>query len=245
MPDQRLVAFSDEGLEKIQERMENLRVDLGASGALMLDDSGQLLAECGRLRGFDRNSFLALVGNAMSASNAVVHLLRDETAFDLHYHEGQNYEMYTTRLNDQIFLTLMLERRASGTSRIGMVWLTLRRAVTDLRALIKKSMVEPGTTASRAITSAVSDALDEAMNMLDGDLLAPQTATPPKPAPVQEPPRPRKKLPGRDKPKPPPAEPPPPPTISRDVLNDPNHILTYEEARALGLINLDEPAEEA
>lgn len=236
--------FSDEGLEKIQERIENLRVDLGASGVLLLDESGQLLAECGRLRGFDLNTFLALLGNAMSATNAVVHLLKDDTAFDLHYHEGQNYEMYTTRLTDQVFLMVMLERGTGTTSRIGMMWLNLRRAVTELRALLKKSMIETGTAASREIKSAVSDALDEALTMLNGDLLAPAPAPPAKPAP-----RPRKKLPGREKhsalsSEPPPSSEPPALPISPEILNDPNHILTYEQARALGLINLDESEEE-
>lgn len=243
-----LVVFSEAGQKKIQERIENLRIDLGASGAILSDESGELLVQCGHIRNLDIDAFLALLGNAMSATNAVVHLLHDEASFDLHFHEGQNYEMYTTRLNDQVFLTLILERGLVGTSRIGMVWLTLRRAVTELRALIKKSLLEPSASESARIKSTVSDVLDEAMNMFESNIMiAPSTPTTP---PVEETPpapRPRRKLPGRDKPpaSPPPSEPtqekptPPAPKLSPDILNDPNHQLTYEEARALGLIDLD------
>lgn len=278
MQDHKLIAFSDAGQKKIQERIENLRIDLGASGALLSDESGQLLVECGRLRGLDINAFLALLGNAMSATNAVVHLLRDEAAFDLHFHEGQSYEMYTTRLNDQVFLTLILERGLGGTSRIGMVWLTLRRAVTELRSLVGKSMVQPGTAESREIKSAIGDMLDEAMNLFDSNVMmgkVPSATPPPATTPEEQPaPRPRPKLPGRGTPQQPPPpiveppkrhapqmpteppkkEPPPAPAeppkkpappaesapgLNPEILNDPRHQLTYEEARALGLINLD------
>ncbi len=244
-----LVTFSEAGQKKIQERLENLRIDLGASGAILSAESGELLVQCGHIRNLDLDAFLALLGNAMSATNAVVHLLRDEASFDLHFHEGQNYEMYTTRLNDQIFLTLILERGLVGTSRIGMVWLTLRRAVTELRALIKKSLLEPSAAESAQIKSTVSDVLDEAMNVFESNIMITPTApaTPPAPPAEERPPapRPRRKLPGRDKPSvtPPPSEStsekPTPPKVSPDILNDPNHQLTYEEARALGLIDLD------
>jgi hypothetical protein len=238
-----LVTFSEAGQKKIQERIENLRIDLGASGAILSSESGQLLVECGHIRNLDIDAFLALLGNAMSATNAVVHLLHDEASFDLHFHEGQNYEMYTTRLNDQVFLTLILERGLVGTSRIGMVWLTLRRAVTELRALIKKSLLEPSAAESAQIKSTVSDVLDEAMNVFESNIIKMPPAPPVEETPPA--PRPRRKLPGREKP---PAAPPPsdstqeqptPPKVSPDILNDPNHPLTYEEARALGLIDLD------
>ncbi len=270
MQEHRQMTLSDDSLKKIQERIENLRVDLGASGALLLSDSGQLLVECGRLRGFDLDVFLALLGNAMSAMNAVVHLLKDYAAFDLNYHEGQNYEMYTTRLSDHVFLALMLERGEGTTSRIGMIWLSLRHAVTDLRALLRKSMAEPGSTTSREFKSAVSKTLDEKVTLLDDVLLAPTnalampapTSTPALPpidderrprrklpgrdqSPTETVLRPRRKLPGRDIPPAQTVEPSKPnnqmenPSLSPDILDDPNHILTYEEARALGLIDLD------
>ncbi len=255
MQDNKLVAFSEDGLKAIQDRIETLRVDLGASGAILLDQTGELLVESGHHADLDVNAFLALLGNAMSAMNAVVHLLKDEGAFDLHFHEGQTYDMHTARIDDHIFLTLIFERHA-GSSRVGMIWLSLRRTVSQLRPLLQEAIVMPGTAESEKIKSAVSDAFDEAISRMDQDLFPTASSipsipsTPPIPAVPEIPPTPkprRKRIfdfstPRKELPKeePPQEEPPIPPQVSRDVLVDPKHVLTYEEARALGLINLDD-----
>jgi hypothetical protein len=189
---------------------------------MLHDVSGQLLTDCGWHGDFDINVFLALLGNQLSAANAVVHLLRDEAAFDLHYHEGQNYEMYTVRINDQVFLTLILERRTNVAGHVGMVWLSLRRAITELRKLLNRAMIKTGTAERKALWGAHSDALDDALKLLEGDRLsskaAPDSAAQSK-AEIQE-------LPAA-------------PSVP-DVPADSSRVLTFEQARALGLINLDD-----
>jgi hypothetical protein len=60
-------------------------LNLGASVALLLDGAGQLPTDCGWHGDFDINVFLALLGYEMSVANVVVHLSRDEAAFDLHF----------------------------------------------------------------------------------------------------------------------------------------------------------------
>lgn len=279
MQDNKLVAFSDDGLKAIQERIETLRVDLGASGAILLDQTGELLVESGHHADLDINAFLTLLGNAMSAMNAVVHLLKDEGAFDLHFHEGQTYDMHTARIDDRIFLTLVFERH-SGSSRVGMIWLSLRRTVTQLRTLLQQAIIQPGSAESEQIKNAVSDAFDEAISRMDDDLFpsvpsisttpsAPLFPSTPEIPPTPQPrhideevfltppaipenpptPKPRRRrifdfsAPRREetpREEPPREEPPAPPPVSREVLDDPKHVLTYDEARALGLINLDD-----
>jgi len=311
-----LIAFSDDGLKAIQENVENLRVDLGAAGAILFDQSGQLLTECGDHGDLDVTTFLSLLGNAMSASNAVIHLLRDEAAFDLHFHEGHNNDLHTARISDRIFITLIFERR-TGSSRVGMVWISLRRAVTELRSLLKNATIESGTAESDHIKTAVSDALDETLSLFDEAILPGKTPDkskslsreiPPPPSlpepipsqrnrlrkpavedipatqpeesvtrskrarmlkvgdifsPRQEPdaPKPTTKLStnvpvsAQDFPwstfdadtpvEESASEKSSAPKVSPDILNDPNHVLTYDEARALGLINLDEPTDES
>ena len=311
-----LMAFSKDGLKTIQDHIENLRVDLGAAGVILFDQSGQLLTECGEHGDLDVATFLSLLGNAMSASNEVIHLLRDEAAFDLHFHEGHNFDLHTARISDRIFITLIFERH-TGSSRVGMVWISLRRAVTELRSLLKKATIESGSAESDQIKTAVSDAVDETLGLFDEAILPgktpdktprlPSRETPPPPY-LPEPPPPRRRRtrkpviedaptprpdiqvsrPKRermlkvgdifsprqepDAPQPaakplpnvpeskefpwstfdadqpagvPALEKPSAPNVSPDILKDPNHVLTYDEARALGLINLDEPTDES
>ncbi|MCI0475134.1 MAG: hypothetical protein L0Y55_02705 [Anaerolineales bacterium] len=257
MEQQRTIAFSEDGLQKIQERIEDLRLDLGAVVALLLDDSGQLLTDCGWHGDFDINAFLALVGNEMSAANAVVHLLRDDAAFDLHFHEGQKYEMYTARITDQIFLTLIFESRLNASGRVGMVWLTLRRAIAELRKQIQRASVKPGTAEDREMHNAINATLGEALSRIEDDPLLfnpkadaprpsnPKSDVPPASAPTPDPPRRRTRW---STPNPlPPAEPPPPPITPPPPAEraDSNRVLSYEEARALGLIGADDATENA
>ena len=245
MQDSNRVAFSEDGLKAIQDRIKTLRIDLGASGAILLDQTGALLVESGHHADLDVDSFLARLGNAMSAMNAVVHLLKDEGEFDLHFHEGQIYDIHTARIDDRIFLTLIFERH-SGSSRVGMILLSLRRAVTELRGLVRNSIVDSKTVENEKInTHATDDLLGNTAS--DSDLRKKSN----KPVPAQDPltdddlfwndfANPGFRNQSIDLPLPPQEESPAPPKISREILDDPKHVLTYDEARALGLINLDE-----
>lgn len=220
------LVLSEEGLQKIQTRIDELRLDLGAVVALLLDDSGQLLTDCGWRGDFDIEAFLALLSNEMSAANAVVHLLRDDAAFDLHFHEGQKYEMYTARITDQVFLSLIFEARQNASGRVGMVWLTLRRAIAELRKMLRRAALRPGTAEDRVLHNTVSAALGEAIEHIEDDpLLRPKTETPaPPPPPRTDAPAPAPKLSRRH------------PRADADA----NRVLSYDEARALGLIGGDE-----
>ncbi|MBI5300773.1 MAG: response regulator [Chloroflexi bacterium] len=192
----RLIAFSETGLRAVQARIESLRSDLGAAGALMFDQAGQSLIETGRHGDLDTQALLAVIGTTMIASNQVISALQDEASFTLHFFEGKNYELYATRLSDQVFLTLLFERQGSAQGKVGMIWLALRRAVVEIRQNLNQATlagVEP----------------------------LPAPATPPpnvSPAPEASAP---------------PAETPP-------VAAQPGSTLSYEQARALGLINLDD-----
>jgi two-component system response regulator (stage 0 sporulation protein F) len=161
-----LIAFSQDGLSAIQKRMEDLRRDVAALGVMLLDQSGQLLAETGQRGDFDTDTFLALLGNAMAAANEVAHMLKDDRAFDLHFHEGGRYEIYTVRITDQVSLCLALSRHETS-SRIGMVWLYLRRAITDLRELLNQATIAGSAQLETDQRSAVGEALEQAALLAD------------------------------------------------------------------------------
>ncbi len=215
----RLIAFSEDGLRAIQQRMESLRLDLAALGVLLLDQSGQLLTETGRRGDFDTNAFLALLGNAMAAANEVAHMLKDQAAFDLHFHEGGKYEIYTVRISDQVFLCLVLARNGAS-SRIGMVWLYLRRAITELRELLAHATIAGSTPLDADLRSAVGEALEEAVRLAD-DLGKPPATTGPGESLGQA------------------ANPPVNvPKLSTSTGSG-EELLSFEEARERGLVNLD------
>ncbi|MCX7839106.1 MAG: response regulator [Anaerolineae bacterium] len=242
----RVIVFSEEGLRAIQARMERLRTDVEALGALLFDQSGQLLTHTGQSGEFDATAFRALLGNTMSAASELGHILQDDETFDLHFHEGKQYEVYATQISAQVFLALLIERQSSA-SRIGMVWLYLRRAIAELRALVKQAQVEDTTTLFDAdLAAGVADALDQALGLDDfaGETAAVEMSAAPRRARRAEfdldaflqanPPR------RRTRKTTPPEETQAGAASSSPSTPDPNAVLSYEQARALGLINLDE-----
>ncbi len=181
----RLVAFSEHGLCAVQQRIESLRIDVRALGVMLLDQSGQLLTECGQHGDFDNTAFLALLGNAMAATNEVVRMLKDQQAFDLLFHEGRNYEIYAARINDQMLLAILLGRNENH-SRVGMVWLYLRRAISEIRELLTKAMVVSGAPGHEDLRAAIDSALDEALNF-ELESPAGESTRPPRGEPAQQP----------------------------------------------------------
>lgn len=246
----RVIVFSEEGLYAIQARMERLRTDVEAVGAFLFDQSGQLLTQTGQAGEFDATAFRALLGNTMSAASELGHILQDDETFDLHFHEGKQYEVYATQINPQVFLALLIERQGS-TSRIGMVWLYLRRAIAELRALVKQAQVEDTATLLDAdLATGVANALDQALGLDESasETIAPAEAPPPSrrtrraefdlEAFLQANPprrRARKTAPADEN-----TNTESSATSPSTSVPDPNAVLSYEEARALGLINLDE-----
>jgi CheY-like chemotaxis protein len=201
----RLVAFSEDGLRATKSKMEHLCADLGASGALLSDPAGQLILESGRHGDFELGTFLSLLGNAMAASNQLIHSLQDEASFNLHYHEGKNYDVYTTRIGDQVFLTLIFDRQGGNQGRVGMIWIALRRALTEIRAALNQAVVAPSEPKITDPPARVEPAPPR-----------PRAASNPHPSIANDPP-------------------PAPPTADAEVS-----VLSYDQARALGLINLDD-----
>lgn len=245
----RMIVFSEQGLQTIQERLERLRTDAEAVGAFLFDQSGQLLTQTGQTGEFDGTAFRALLGNTMSAASELDHILQDDEGFDLHFHEGKQYEVYATQISPQVFLALLIERQRNA-SRIGMVWLYLRRAIAELRTLVKQAHVEDAVTVLDAdLVAGVADALDQALGLDDA---VSETPTPQAPPPLHRARRAEFDLdaflqanpPRRRARKTAPHEEEPSKTESSANVpstpdHDPNTVLSYEEARALGLVNLD------
>ena len=171
-----MMAFSDDGLRAIQQRLDQLHTEIGALSILLADWSGQIIVECGERHDAYSDVLLALLGNSMAAATEVARLLHEENGFDLHYHEGNHFEIYSAMVNETIYLALLFDRRLVG-SRIGLVSLYMRRAIEDLRGLLNSALIEPGEAASlhTGMASAMDAALDDAFDFAH------------KPLPISEP----------------------------------------------------------
>jgi len=130
-----LVVLPDERLERLTQRLNDLRYEVGAQCILLADMSGQLVVEAGLAEGIGPSTLTALMSGGFANEFEINRHLREDRSFNLHYHEGTRYDIYSSNVGDALFLTLAFDRRM-GASRIGMVWLYTKRAIQDLIAIL-------------------------------------------------------------------------------------------------------------
>jgi DNA-binding response OmpR family regulator len=137
-----LLVLSGERFDRLTQRLNDLRYEVGAQCILLADITGQLMAEVGITEGLIPPTLTALMGGGFATEFEVTRHLREDRSFNLHYHEGVRYDLYAANVGDQLFLTLIFDRRM-GASRIGMVWLYTKRAIQDLLSLVASEETMP------------------------------------------------------------------------------------------------------
>lgn len=137
-----LLVLSDQWLERLTRRLTDLRYEVGAQCVLLADITGQLLAEVGMTEGMSPSALTGLLGGSFTNELEVARQLREDRSFNLHYHEGMRYDLYSANVGDRLFLMLAFDRRM-GASRISMVWLYTKRAIQDLLAMVTSQEPDP------------------------------------------------------------------------------------------------------
>ncbi|MGB8645966.1 MAG: hypothetical protein WCF84_12070 [Anaerolineae bacterium] len=220
-----------------------MRIDLGAQNVLVLDHAGQLLTETASQVDVDVQSLIVLLGNAMAAANEVTRLLEGGESFELNMHRGRKFDIYTAQITPEVFLSLIVDRENAASSAMGLVWLSVRRAVGDLRELLAQARTHVRPSLGLDLRQAFADGLDAALG-LGPDSIPSAAKTPPPPAVTVE----RKseaqelKPAVKDKPAAPEA-------VARRIEVNPTggmeNISSYAQAREMGLVNFDDIEEQS
>ena len=137
-----LLVLSGERFDRLTQRLNDLRYEVGAQCILLADITGQLVAEVGATEGLTPPTLTMLMGGSFATEFEITRHLREDRSFNLHYHEGVRYDLYAANVGEQLFLALVFDRRM-GASRIGMVWLYTKRAIQDLLDLVAGDGSEP------------------------------------------------------------------------------------------------------
>jgi CheY-like chemotaxis protein len=124
---QPLDPWSDPPLDVLSSRLEELRREVGAQCVLASASNGTLVAQAGVLTGLDMRQLLSLAAEA--------HYLGGDHISNLNYFEGTSHDIYTANVHDDLFIVIVFDRRMQA-SRIGIVWLYVRRAIESLRRLV-------------------------------------------------------------------------------------------------------------
>jgi CheY-like chemotaxis protein len=130
-----MLVLADDQFEEISKCLANLRFEVGAQCILLADLAGQVVSVVGITEGLDTGTFIPLIADGFATTFKLAQYLRDREAFNLNFYEGKNYDIYSTSVGDNLFLTLVFDRRKQP-SRIGMVWLYAKRTIQDLLGIL-------------------------------------------------------------------------------------------------------------
>lgn len=157
-----VLVLSDSRFEAVTRVLEQLRQDIGAQCILMADSLGQMITSVGLYENIDMPLVTSLVAAGFATSFELMRYLGQQDARNLNYFEGREYDIYTSNIGENLFLTLIFSKRAS-LSRIGTVWLYTKRAVAQLQELLPASNLseEENISLSDDFTHSLDQMLDE------------------------------------------------------------------------------------
>jgi CheY-like chemotaxis protein/predicted regulator of Ras-like GTPase activity (Roadblock/LC7/MglB family) len=158
--------ISDQHVDVLSSRLEELRREVGAQCVLASTSNGALVNQAGILTGLDVRKLLQLAAEGFTASSAMTNYLGGNHTSSLNYHEGAKYDIYTAGVHDDLFLVIIFDRRVQA-SRIGIVWLYARRAIESLRRVMTSSISNGVTLKAGPRNAQVVGAIKEELVSVD------------------------------------------------------------------------------
>jgi CheY-like chemotaxis protein len=130
--------LTDKKLEPMVQRLRDLRYEATAYSILLADTNGTVWAKVGVADGFEAAELIELLRGGFDAPAALARQWREERAFNLMYHEGVRFDVYAANIDARLFVVMVFDRR-QGPTRIGVVWLYLKRAILDLQNVLVRA----------------------------------------------------------------------------------------------------------
>jgi predicted regulator of Ras-like GTPase activity (Roadblock/LC7/MglB family) len=115
-------------LDKVEQHLSRLYDKTGATCALLIDISGQLISFKGTAEGVDLAGLAALAASDMAAVTEMARLVGERERFKLLFHEGENYNVLISTVGRSFLLVVIFKTSV----RIGLVRLFTKETVADL-----------------------------------------------------------------------------------------------------------------
>ena len=164
-----LTVLSDKTFDSIIQQLESLRRDVGARCIFLADTQGQSLAKVGYSEGLAKSTLLALLAGGFATTGELARQFGNGEAANLNFHQGSRYEIYSSNVGDNLFISLIFEK-SEQKSRIGLVWLFVRRAVEGLLNTLSTAADEaPSGAVGADFGSGVMSELDTLFGEEDSD----------------------------------------------------------------------------
>jgi predicted regulator of Ras-like GTPase activity (Roadblock/LC7/MglB family) len=135
------MTIHEDAAARISTVLHQFLEESSAVDALLIDRSGQLLAQGGSERDLDTVSLSALAAGAFSSTAAMARLL-GEPEFTMLFHQGINENIHVTAVDEHAILLALFDSRTT----VGMVRLFARDASVAIGTILAESRARPPRT---------------------------------------------------------------------------------------------------
>jgi CheY-like chemotaxis protein len=164
-----MLVLSDEQFEGINRALASLRFEVGSQCILLADLAGHVVSHVGITEGLDTGTFIPLIADGFTTTFKMAQYLHDSETFNLNFYEGSSYDIYSTSVGDNLFLTLVFDRTRQP-SRIGMVWLYAKRTIQDLLRVLSPGRRAAEWESEAEEEIALSEIVDEKPEATEEDI---------------------------------------------------------------------------
>ena len=127
MPGASSWSFREEDFKKISEQMNALLRETNVKSLLLVDRSGQVVANVGDAPTFDPQAFASLTAADFSANDQLAKMI-GEHEFSSLFHQGEKESMYLADVAHRVILVALFDNRTT----LGMVRLKVKATVESL-----------------------------------------------------------------------------------------------------------------
>ncbi len=126
-------SLGESDYHKITEHLNALLKESNSRCALVVDRTGQLLANAGEQLSFDTTAFASLTAADFSANDQLAKMI-GEPEFASLFHQGERESMYLADIARRVILVVLFDNRTT----VGMVRLRVKQTVSDLNELFEE-----------------------------------------------------------------------------------------------------------
>ncbi len=125
------VVITKKDLERINLCLNRIVSSSLAHSVLLIDRSGQLIANNGDMPGIDILSLSALTAANFGATAEIARILGEEE-FTLLFHKGRNENVYFTAIGEHVILVALFDDRTS----LGLIRLRINQIIDELSEVV-------------------------------------------------------------------------------------------------------------
>ncbi|MGC8925949.1 MAG: roadblock/LC7 domain-containing protein [Calditerrivibrio sp.] len=137
-------------IKRLQNKIEQLKLEANSKATFLIDKSGQMVASSGDSNEFDATSLAALVAGNVAATDGIAKLL-GEKEFSVLFHEGENEHLNITLVDGKLILVVLFDDSTS----LGLVRLKMKKYVKIIADILNES--SPNNSIHQDIFSDITD----------------------------------------------------------------------------------------